>query len=85
MASKRRVINVSEIGQYHYCSISWYLQKCGYKPKSKSLEIGLNHHKKLGNTINQVNKNLIKSRIISLVGYILLFFGFLFFIFEVVL
>ena len=81
MVSKRKIISVSEIGQYHYCSISWYLQKCGYKPKSQSLEIGLNHHKKFGNTINQVQKNLIKSRVISIVGYILLMIGFLILIF----
>ncbi len=85
MVSKRKILSVSEIGQYHYCSISWYLQKCGYKPKSQNLEIGLDHHKKLGNTIIQIQKNLIKSRIISLVGYILLLIGILIFIFEVIL
>lgn len=84
MGSKRIIISASEIGQYQYCSIAWYLQKCGYKPKSQSLEVGLQKHKRLGETIDKVNKNLIKSKVIALFGYIILFFSLLILIFEVI-
>jgi len=84
MNSKSIIISASEIGQYHYCSIAWYLQKCGYKPKSQSLEIGLEKHKKLGETLDQVHKNLIKSKITAFFGYTILFFSLLILIFEVI-
>jgi len=84
MDSKRLIISASEIGQYHFCSIAWYLQKCGYKPKSQSLELGLEQHKKIGETIDYVNKKMIKSKIIALLGYIILFFSLLILIFEVI-
>jgi hypothetical protein len=38
------VISASEIGQYHFCSKAWHLQRCGYEPKSPMLEIGTKKH-----------------------------------------
>ena len=84
MSSKKMIISASEIGQFHYCSISWYLQKCGYKPKSKTIEKGLEQHKQLGIKIDNINKNFKKAKIIAIIGYILLCFSLLLFLFEVV-
>jgi hypothetical protein len=84
MNPKKPIISASEIGQFHYCSISWYLQRCGYKPKSESIERGYEQHKKLGVTLDHVNKSLKKSKIIALLGFILLFLSLLFFLLEVV-
>ena len=81
----KKIIRASEIGQYHYCSISWYLQRCGYKPKSKSLEFGQEQHKHIGNTIDYLNKGLKISKTIALLGYILLLFSLLILIFGVIL
>ena len=85
MSSKKRIISASEIGQYHYCSVSWYLQRNGYRPKSKNLEIGLNRHKQLGMKIDNINKNLLKSKIIAIIGYVLFFISLIFLVFEVIL
>jgi hypothetical protein len=79
------VIRASEIGQYHYCSISWYLQKLGYKPKSQFLEIGSKKHEKLGNIIKHTQRNMIKSKILAAIGYLLLILIILILIFEVIL
>ena len=79
------IISASEIGQFHYCSVAWYLQKCGYEPKSPSLEIGIKKHKDLGLVINNSQAYMKKSRLIATVGYLLLIFAILIFSFEVIL
>jgi len=46
-----KTIKSSEIGQHEYCSVAWYLRRCGYKPSSKALDKGLKAHADLGNKI----------------------------------
>ena len=79
------IISASELGQYHYCPVSWYLQRCGYKPKSKYLETGKKKHEELGITIESVNQNIRRYRTLEIIGYLFLFIGVLIFLFEVVL
>lgn len=79
------MLNASEIGQFRYCSVSWFLQRCGFKPESKSLELGEKKHFMLGETIDRVEESKNKISQLRTVAYILLFLGFLFFFFEVVL
>ena len=79
------VIKASEMGQYCYCSISWYLQKCGYKPKSPMLEIGIKKHKDLGKIIESTQKSSKKSKAFAIAGYSILIIGLLIFLFEVIL
>lgn len=79
------VISASEIGQYHYCSIAWYLQKCGYKPKSPMLDIGIKKHLELGKVMDYTQINTRKTRAIAFIGYLLLIIGVLIFLFEVIL
>ena len=79
------VISASEIGQYHYCSIAWYLQKCGYKPKSPMLDIGIKKHLELGKVIDYTQINIKKTRTIAFIGYLLLIIGVLIFLYEVIL
>ncbi len=79
------VIKASEIGQYCYCSISWYLQKCGYKPKSPMLELGIKKHKDLGKIIESTQKSSKKSKIFTIAGYSFLIIGLLIILFEVIL
>ena len=85
MNPKKPIITASEIGQFHYCSISWYLQKCGYKPKSENIKRGFEQHKKLGIIIDQVNRRIRKSRIIGFLGFILLSISVFFLLIEVIL
>ena len=79
------VISASEIGQYHFCPMSWYLQRCGYKPKSESLSVGKDKHVELGRIMYYTEKNIKKSKILASAGYFLLAIAILFLIFEVVL
>ncbi len=79
------VISASEIGQYQYCSIAWYLQKCGYKPKSPMLDIGTKKHLELGELMDYTQINIKKTRNIAIIGYFLLIIGILIFLFEVIL
>ena len=77
-------INASEIGQFHYCSMAWFLQKCGYEPKSPMLDIGFKKHVELGEVIDNTQINIKKSRGFAIVGYILLIIAFLMIVFEVI-
>ena len=60
-------ITASEIGQYHYCSLSWYMKKCGYRPKSPSLQSGIRHHHRYG---TQLYKKGIHQRL-STLGFLI--------------
>ena len=79
------IISASEIGQYHYCSVAWYLQKCGYEPKSHLLDVGTKKHKELGIVLDHVNTNIKRSKVFAYLGYLLLIIGILIFISEVIL
>jgi hypothetical protein len=78
------IISASEIGQYCYCSISWYLQKCGYKPESHFLDLGKERHVKLGRIIYHTQVTTKKSRFFSIVGYFLLIIAILIIIYGVI-
>ena len=78
------IINASEIGQYHYCSMAWYLQKCGYEPKSPLLDVGIKKHTELGEIIDYTQINIKKSRVLAIVGYFLLIVAVLIVLFEVI-
>lgn len=77
-------INASEIGQYHYCSMAWYLQRCGYKPESPLLDVGTKKHGELGEIIDYSQMNAKKSRAFAIVGYLLLIAAILVVLFEVI-
>jgi hypothetical protein len=79
------IISASEIGQYQYCSISWFLQKCGYYPKSDSLDSGLIKHKNIGKIIDNIDRKQKKSRLLLLIGYLLFFIALIILLFEVFL
>jgi len=81
----KKIISASEIGQYNYCSVAWFLKRCGYEPLSESLDVGAKAHIELGNILDYTKINTKKSKILSYIGYILLIIGFLFFLFEVIL
>jgi hypothetical protein len=83
--SGKDIIRASEIGQYYFCSNSWYLQKCGYQPISKQLEFGTKKHEELGRIIDNLEKENKRSNIFTAIGIILLIITILIFLFEVVL
>jgi hypothetical protein len=83
--SNNDIIRASEIGQYHYCSMLWYLQKKGFQPKSPLLEAGTKKHIELGKTIDNVENKIKKSRVFAVAGWLILILAILIFIFGVIL
>ena len=81
----KKIISASEIGQYNYCSVAWFLHRCGYEPISEYLDVGTKAHMELGNILDYTKQNTKKSKILKLIGYILLIIGILFLFFEVIL
>jgi hypothetical protein len=78
------IIKVSEVGQYHYCSIAWYLQKCGYKPKSPLLDIGTKKHIELGRILDNTQAIIKRYKALKIIGYLMLIKGILIFLFGVI-
>ncbi len=79
------IISASEIGQYQYCSVSWKLQRNGYIPDSTYLENGIRKHVSQGKIIGKINKITNRTKILEVIGYLLLLIAILFFIFEVIM
>ena len=65
--------------------MSWYLQRCGYQPKSKSLEIGKEKHVELGKVMYYTQKTVRKSKVLAYAGYLLLLIALIFLLSEVIL
>ena len=70
--NKNQTIKSSEIAQHEFCSIAWYLQRCGHKPISTLLAVGVKAHKKMGNKMNSMQKYEQVSRKTLVVGLLLL-------------
>lgn len=79
------IISASEIGQYHYCSISWYLRKCGHEPISALLDAGAEKHAQLDDVLNKTEKGMKRVVFLATIGFLLLMLAFLVIIFGVVL
>lgn len=57
-------IRASEMGQYSFCSIAWYLQRCGITPESSSLQRGIKEHESLSIQLTEVKKYEIQVRLL---------------------
>ena len=79
------VISASEIGQYHYCSIAWYLRKCGYEPVSTLLDAGAEKHAQLGKVLDDAQTGVRRSMLLALTGFLLMMISVFIIIFEVIL
>jgi hypothetical protein len=78
---KTDILSASEIGQYHYCSCAWMLQRCGYEPESPSLETGKEIHAALGNTIDGFETKMRSAQWVAILGlFVLCVAVFLFFL-----
>ena len=80
-----QIISSSEIGQFNYCSIAWYLKKCGYEPKSPNILIGKDKHIKVGKLIEKTQVSIKRYKFIASLAYLLLFFGIVILIIGVIL
>ena len=78
-----RVLTASAIGQYHFCSVSWYLQHCGFQPESPFLERGLQQHEKMGKAIERTARKTAVIRVLQYGGLALFFCALILFALEV--
>lgn len=80
MKQKKQMISASEIGQFHFCPISWYLQKQGFAPASSLLTKGKKTHQYLGSILVKTEKTKKKIVILRLIGFVLLLIAIIFFV-----
>jgi len=84
-SNKSDVLNASEIGQYQFCSMAWYLQRQGYEPISPLLDVGTEKHMLLGKAVDQVQSDTRWSKVLLTIGCLLMIMVFLIFLLEVIL
>ena len=66
------VIRASEIGQYLYCPVAWYLHRCGYQPQSPLLEKGVQVHEAYGHILEGIDQKNQLSKRCAVIGYLFL-------------
>ena len=81
--NKNFLINASEIGQYQYCSVSWYLQKCGYEPISPKLQQGTKSHTQLGFIIDDITYKTKAIKVLKNIGFLFLAISIIILFYEV--
>jgi CRISPR/Cas system-associated exonuclease Cas4 (RecB family) len=63
------VIAASEISQYVYCPVSWYLKRKGASPRSPNLERGIRAHIGAGKRLSLLQKKENSSRTFRFLEY----------------
>ena len=66
--SRKPILKASEIGQFIYCPVAWYLRRQGYKVESPVFDRGLEKHIDLGEQIDSVTEGEKESRLFLFVG-----------------
>ena len=85
LLKKTDVLSASEIGQYNYCSLAWFLRRCGYEAESPFLESGKQAHVAMGTKIDGLEGKMRYSRWLLLLGFVTLCVAFLLVLFGVIL
>jgi hypothetical protein len=80
-----KIIRSSEIAQYLYCSMAWYLQRCGYQPDSIKLDEGTQKHISFGNSIDTIQHKMKRSHQYALLSILFFFIVITSIFFEVLL
>ncbi len=70
--SKRDFITASEISQYAYCPIAWYLERCGSTPESPDIERGKYEHNVAGKRLMRIQSQENSLRLVRLLEYLML-------------
>lgn len=82
---KKMSISASEIGQYYFCSMAWYLNRCGFKPKLSSLQRGLEKHDNISELLNKIEKQEKQFRLLRWFAILIFFFALVILFIEVIL
>lgn len=85
VVKKTDVLSASEIGQYSFCSCSWWLQRCGYEPESPSLEAGKQIHVTLGDTMDRFEAMIRSARWLTTLGLLIVGVALILLLFGVIL
>lgn len=64
-----RAISASEISQYVYCPVSWYMKRTGEEPQSFGLKRGIDAHEKAGARLIILEGRERAAGIFRLLGY----------------
>ena len=83
--TKAYYIKSSELSEYIFCSVAWYLQRQGYKPDKRIFEDGYNKHIKVGEAIDRIYRNRKISISLEIMGGILIITAAILFLLEGVL
>ncbi len=88
MAEQRRkqrmVIRASEIAQYLFCPMSWYLSRKGYTPDEQVFAKGVQVHHRHAQVISHLERGQQWAKRLLLLGSFLLLIGALLIIVEVI-
>jgi CRISPR/Cas system-associated exonuclease Cas4 (RecB family) len=68
--SGSKTITASEISQYVYCPVSWYLKRSGEVPYSAGLKRGLREHEKAGGRLVVLEKREAAAGFFRRLGYL---------------
>jgi hypothetical protein len=74
-----QIIKASEIGEFYYCCLAWFLRRKGIKPKiseeaRQKLEKGIKRHEEVGKQIVNVEQQKIQANFFKYIGYGILVF-----------
>ena len=72
---KKRVIKASEIGQYRFCSVAWFLQNLGHKPEGYEILTGMAKHAETGRVIEKTERMRSTYRLLLWAGLLLILLG----------
>jgi len=67
--NRNDVIAASEISQYVYCPVSWYLKRAGAPPRSPNLARGIHEHIGAGKRLTLLQKKENSSRTFRVLEY----------------
>lgn len=68
--SGSKTISASEISQYVYCPVSWYLKRSGEEPYSAGLKRGRKEHEKAGGRLAILEKREAAAGTFQKLGYL---------------
>ncbi len=74
--AKGDVITASEISQYIYCPVAWYLKRSGCSPQSPGLERGIDKHIEVGKKLSLVQKQERSVQMLRRLEYLMIFTAF---------
>ncbi|WP_202320392.1 hypothetical protein [Archaeoglobus neptunius] len=74
----KEVISASELEEYIYCPVAWYMHRSGVTPKSTNIGRGILHHGEEQRKILKARRNLESAKKVYYAGVALLVLALIF-------